>query len=243
MYIHQPGLAQPQVQAQSTQPAAAAAKPADIVRICLIDPAGLLKSQARLREDFRSKLEEKFNKLDTNWLKQQTLAFRVVYIAGDLSDDAKGRLGELDFPVYLLGRQHGSKSVRELMTKHRIPKEIDGQDLYELAKDCWDSRDTRGCGIPSGTGSRKIGFMRVDKVIAEAPAAIWQALVNSTAHEVGHMGNRRQHSKKGLMKYPVPQDRSIDFDTADKYHFLSDLVRLRKLREQRKPRLLRWTFR
>jgi hypothetical protein len=67
--------------------------------------------------------------------------------------------------------------------------------------------------------------------------------VNSTAHEIGHMGNRRQHSNKGLMKYPVPQDRFIDFDTSDKYLFLSDLVRLRKLRERRKPKMLRWVFR
>ena len=85
--------------------------------------------------------------------------------------------------------------------------------------------------------------MKAEKVIAEAPADIWQALVNSTAHEIGHMGNRRQHSEKGLMKYPVPQDRFIDFDDADKYLFLNDLLRLRTLRERRKPKLLRWTFR
>jgi hypothetical protein len=222
---------------------APAAKPPDIVRICLIDPAGILKSDTRLRADFRSKLEEKFNTLDANWLKQQSLTFRVIYIAGDLSDDAKAKLGELDFPVYLLGKQHASKYVLELMTKYRIPKKIDGQDLYQIAKDCWEERDTRGCGIPSGTRSRKIAFMKADKVKAEAPGDMWQALVNSTAHEIGHMGNRSQHSKKGLMTYPVPQDYFIDFDIGDKYLFLNDLLRLRKLREQRKPNLLRWTFR
>jgi hypothetical protein len=224
------------------QPAATQKAP-DVVRICLIDPASILRSRSRLREDFRSKLEEKFNKLDEKWLKQHSLTFRVIYVAGEPSDAAKAKLGELDFPVYLLGNQHGSKYVRELMTKHGIPKEINGQDLYELAKDCWELKQARGCGLPSGQGSRKIGFMKVEKVIAEAPADIWQALVNSTAHEIGHMGNRRRHSKKGLMQYPVPQDRFIDFDTADKYLFLNDLLRLRKLRERRKPMLLRWVFR
>jgi hypothetical protein len=224
------------------QPAAPETAP-DIVRICLIDPAGVLRSQAGLREDFRSKLEEKFNKLDENWLKQASLAFRVIYVAGEPSDTAKATLGELDFPVYLLGKQHGVKYVLELMTKHRIPKQVGSQDLYDLAKDCWESRDVRGCGLPSGQGSRKIGFVKAEKVMAEAPGDIWQALVNSTAHEIGHMGNRRQHSSKGLMKYPVPQDRFIDFDTSDKYLFLSDLVRLRKLRERRKPKMLRWVFR
>jgi hypothetical protein len=67
--------------------------------------------------------------------------------------------------------------------------------------------------------------------------------VNSTAHEIGHMGNRRQHSKQGLMKYPVPQDRFIDFDKDDKRLFLSDLVRLRKVRDRRAPKLLHWVFR
>ena len=45
------------------------------------------------------------------------------------------------------------------------------------------------------------------------------------------------------MMYPVPLDRVIDFDWPEKYGFLNDLLRLRKLREQRKPKLLRWTFR
>ena len=218
-------------------------KAPDVVRICLIDPAGILRSQSTLREDFRSRLEEKFNKLDENWLKQASLTFRVIYVAGEPSDAAKATLRELDFPVYLLGKQHGSKYVLELMAKHRIPKEIGKQDLYELAKDCWESKDVRGCGLPSGSGSRKIGFMKTEKVIAEAPADIWQALVNSTAHEIGHMGNRRQHSQKGLMKYPVPQDRFIDFDNDDKRLFLSDLARLRTLRDRRAPKSLHWVFR
>jgi len=218
-------------------------KPPDVVRICLIDPAGVLGSSSSLREDFRSKLEEKFNQLDERWLKQQSLTFRVIYVAAEPSDAAKATLSELDFPVYLLANQHGSKYVLALMTKHGIPKEIGGQDLYQLAKDCWELKQTRGCGLPSGQGTKKIGFIKTEKVMSEAPGDIWQALVNSTAHEIGHMGNRRQHSKKGLMKYPVPQDRFIDFDTGDKYLFLSDLVRLRRLHEQRKPKLLRWTFR
>jgi hypothetical protein len=223
------------------QPAAPAPAP-DVVRICLIDPAGVL-STSGLREEFRSKLEEKFNKLDENWLKHASLVFRVIYVSGEPSDTAKASLGELDFPVYLLGKQHGVKYVLELMAKHRIPKKIGSQDLYNLAKDCWESRDVRGCGIPSGQGFRKIGFIKAEKVMAEARGDIWQALVNSTAHEIGHMGNRRQHSKKGLMQYPVPQDRFIDFDTGDKYLFLSDLMRLRNLRERRKPKMLRWVFR
>ena len=227
------GLAQP----------AATQKAPDVVRICLIDPAGILSSQSGLREDFRSKLEEKFNKLDERWLKQHSFTFRVIYVSGEPSDAAKAKLRELDFPVYLLGNRHGSKYVLELMTKHRISKEIGGQDLYELAKDCWELRHARGCGLPSGQGSRKIGFIKTEKVTAEAPADVWQALVNSTAHEIGHMGNRRQHSEKGLMKYPVPQDRFVDFDTGDKYPFLYDLLRLRKLQERRKPVVLRWAFR
>jgi len=236
MYLYEvQGLAQP----------APAAKPPDIVRIFLIDPTGILKSDTRLRDDFRSKLEDKFNNLNANWLKQKSLAFRVIYMAGDLSDDAKAKLGELDFPVYLLGKQHKSNYVLELMTKHRIPKKADGQDLHQIAKDCWEARDTRGCGIPSLQGSRKIGFMNVDKVRAEARAAVWLALVNATAHEIGHMGNQSigQHSKTGLMMDHVPLDRFIDFDTLEKYGFIDDLLRLRKLREQRKPKLLRWTFR
>lgn len=222
---------------------AVTAKAPDIVRICLIDPAGILGPATRLREDFRAKLEEKFNKLDEKWLQQHSLTFRVIYVGGEPSDTTKAKLGELDFPVYLLGKQHGSKYVRELMTKHGIPKELAGNDLYELAKDCWESRHTRGCGLPSGQGPKKIGFMKADKVITEAPADSWQALVNSTAHEIGHMGNRRQHSEKGLMRYPVPQDRFVDFDSTDKYLFLSDLLRLRQLRERRRPKVLRWVFR
>ena len=64
------------------------------------------------------------------------------------------------------------------------------------------------------------------------------------------MGNRLQHSKKGLMKYPVPLNVDIDFDKDDKYPFLSDLQRLRRLREETilnkpKPKIreLQWIFR
>lgn len=56
------------------------------------------------------------------------------------------------------------------------------------------------------------------------------------------MGNQSlaQHSKKGLTMYPVPLDRVIDFDTTGKSGFLDDLPRVR---ERRKPQLLRWAFR
>ena len=71
-----------------------------------------------------------------------------------------------------------------------------------------------------------------------------------TAHEIGHMGNRLQHSKQGLMKYPLPLNVDIDFDNSDKRLFLSDLQRLRLLKEEttmNKPTLkmreFRWVFR
>lgn len=222
----------------------------DFVRIILIDPAGILKNSDKLREDFRSKLEDKFNNLDPDWLKQANLRFRVEYRSNEPSNEEKARFGKLDFPVYLLGKQHGYKTIWDLMTQHKIPKTIKKQDLFDIAKECWEQKDTRGCGIPSGEGFRKVGFIKTHRVFEDATGDLWQAFVNVTAHEIGHMGNRLQHSKKGLMKYPVPLNVDIDFDKDDKYPFLSDLQRLRRLREQTilnkpKPKIreFRWIFR
>ena len=115
------------------------------------------------------------------------------------------KVGKLDFPVYLLGKQHGYKTIWDLMTQHKIPKTIKKQDLYDIAKACWEQKDTRGCGIPSGECSRKVGFIKTHRVFEDADWEICaKPFVNVTAHEIGHMGNRLQHSKKGLMKYPVP---------------------------------------
>jgi hypothetical protein len=213
------------------------------VRILLIDPAGIFKSSDRLRERFSSKLEEKFNSLDPSWLNQANFRFRAQFIPHEPSDQEKAAFGKLDFPVYLLGKQHGSRTIENLMTQHKIPKTINEQDLYRLAKDCWEQRDTRGCGIPSGRGFRKIGFIKTHRVFEDATGELWQAFVNVTAHEIGHMGNRLQHGKRGLMKYPVPLDVGIEFDNTDKYAFLGDLLRLRGLREGPTIQQFQWVFR
>ena len=222
----------------------------DIVRIILIDPAGIFKNYEKLREEFRSKLEDKFNNVDPNWLKRAYFRFRVQYRSNEPSNAEKTGFHKLDFPVYLLGKQHGYKTIQDLMTQHRIPKTIKGQDLYDIAKKCWEQRDTRGCGIPSGVGFRKVGFIKTQRVFEDATGDLWQAFVNVTAHEIGHMGNRLQHSKKGLMKYPVPLNVDIGFDKDDSYPFLSDLQRLRRLKEEtitNKPKFkireFRWIFR
>ena len=222
----------------------------DVVRIILIDPAGILKNSDKLREKFCSKLEYKFNNLDTNWLKQAYIGFRVEFRLNEPSNEEKVIFGELDFPVYLLGKQHGYKSVLDLMTQHKIPKTIKGQNFYDIAKACWEQKDTRGCGISSGEGFKKVGFIKTHRVFEDATGDLWQAFVNVTAHEIGHMGNRLQHSKEGLMKYPLPLHVDIDFDSADKYLFLGDLLRLRSLKEDTvmnklKPKIreFQWTFR
>jgi hypothetical protein len=97
------------------------------------------------------------------------------------------------------------------------------------------------CGLPSLTiilvpqrsqpGWESKACSKTHRVFEDASDEIWQAFVNVTAHEIGHMGNRHKHSKKGLMKYPVPLNVDIDFDEDDKYSFLSDLARLRNLKE------------
>ena len=165
---------------------APAAKPPDIVRICLIDPAGILKSDTRLREDFRSKLEEKFNNLNANWLKQQSLAFRVIYFAGDLSDDTKAKLGELDFPVYLLGKQHKSNYVLELMTKHRIPEE-----------------DRRTGSLPDREGL--LGRTRHARVRHSIVAGIQESRLHERGQGEGGSASRRV---AGAREYHGARDRS-----------------------------------
>jgi len=221
----------------------------DIVRIILVDPTGRLKSFNKLREAFRSQLEGKFNNLDANWLRQAHLRFQVQYRSDEPSNQEKAAFGKLDFPVYLLELQHTSDTINALMTQHKVPRTINGQNLYDIAQQCWEDRDTLGCGIPSGEGLRKVGFIKSHRIFDVATGDISRAFVNETAHEIGHMGNLQQHSKTGLMRYPVPLNVDIDFNNEDKRLFLSDLQRLRRLQEQTtgsKPqsriREFRWVF-
>jgi hypothetical protein len=199
----------------------------ETVRICLIDPAGVFKDKQKLRRDFMIRLKDKFNNLDTQWLKNANLKFEVLYIAKEPSN--KANFNKLDFPVYLLARQHGEKKVLELMKQHKIPQKIGQTDIYDYAGDSWRQKDIRGLGIPSDAGFRKVGFIKTQRVFEDAPGDFAQAFLNITAHEIGHMGNRKNHSQKGLMKYPVPLSTDIDFDNSDKYLFLSDLMRLKRL--------------
>ncbi|HLB70419.1 MAG TPA: hypothetical protein VJJ51_05185 [Candidatus Methanoperedens sp.] len=201
----------------------------DIVRIILIDPTGVFKNKDELRKKFMSELENKFNNLDPNWLKKQYFVFKVEYMPNQPADKEKAGFKKLDFPVYLLDKQHGYKTILKLMKQHKIPKIIYGTDIYDLAENGWKNEANRGVGIPSGKGYRKVAFIKTHRVFEDATGDLWQAFVNVTAHEIGHMGNRYKHSKKGLMKYPVPLNKNIDFSTDDKYLFLTNLVRLRNL--------------
>jgi hypothetical protein len=207
------------------------ASQSQIVRICLIDPAGVFKDSKKLRQDFMTKLEAKFNNLDAKWLKSAGLEFKVLYLSSEPSDKAKSEFKKLDFPIYLLAAQHRSKTVLEIMKQHKIPQKIGKTDIYDYAKDAWDQKYNRGLGIPSYKAFRKVGFIKTQKVFDDAPGDFDLAFVNVTAHEIGHMGNRLSHSKKGIMKYPVPLTTEIDFDQSDKYSFLSDLMRLKNLKK------------
>jgi hypothetical protein len=215
----------------------------DIVRIILIDSAGDFRNNHQLRSEFASRLEHKFNNIDRNWLRQAHLRFSVQYRSKEPTTAEKAEFGKLDFPVYLLGRQHGYKTIQELMRQHKIPSIIKGQDPYDLAKKCWEKNHTRGCGIPSGEGFRKVGFIKTHRIIEDATGDLWRAFVNVTAHEIGHMGNRLLHSKTGLMKYLLPLNIDIDFDQNDKYLFLSDLLRLRAFKPKVIIQQFQWAFR
>jgi hypothetical protein len=94
--------------------------------------------------------------LDPNWLNKESFKFGVEY----RSDEPSIKFGKLDFPVYLLDKQHGYKTIRELMEQHKIPKTINGQNIYDIPEKCWKRRDTRRCGIPSGEGYRKVDFIK-----------------------------------------------------------------------------------
>jgi len=201
----------------------------NIVRIILIDPTGIFKNKDELRKKFMLELENKFNKLDPNWLKNQYFVFKVEYMPDQPTEKEKAGFKKLDFPVYLLDRQHGYETILELMKQHKIPKIIYGTDIYDLAKNDWMNKANRGVGIPSGKGYRKVAFIKTHRVFENATGDRWQAFANVISHEIGHMGNRYKHSKKGLMKYPVPLDYNIDFSEDDKYLFLTNLVRLRNL--------------
>jgi thiol-disulfide isomerase/thioredoxin len=208
------------------------------VRIVLIDLAGYFKNNDGLRNQFISKLEAKFNNLAPDWLKQQQLAFRVEYRSNEPTAREKESFSKLDFPVYLLGQQHGYGSVRELMEQHQIPRTIkcvgvkEAADPYELAEECWNGEGERGCGIPPGEGFRKVGFIKTHKVAADPVGSrdLAQAFLNVTAHEIGHMFNICIHTTQGMMKYPVPPNVDIDFSPGERSVVLGNLIRLRNLR-------------
>ena len=67
-------------------------------------------------------------------MKLNFFRFGVEYRSNVPSDKDKARFGELDFPVYLLGREHGWETVEDLMKKHGAPKTIEKQDVYKAPK-------------------------------------------------------------------------------------------------------------
>lgn len=201
----------------------------DLVCIYLFDPGDIFQKRDKLRKQFIAKLEEKFNALNQSFLKKARFKFRVIYRSGEPSKKEKAAFRKLDFPVYLLGSQHSEGVVTDLMEEHKIPETVKGEDIYKIARDAWSSKDLRGVGIPSDTGYRKVGFIKTQKVFEQAND-LAQGFVNVTAHEIGHMGNITRHSKKGLMKYPLPLDQNLDFDSQDQIYFISNLIRLKNLK-------------
>ena len=208
-----------------------------IARIILIDLANYLKNLDGLRNEFTSRLEQKFNNLGPDWLKQQRLAYRVEYRASEPSAREKQGFSALDFPVYLLGKQHSFDTVQKLMEQHQIPSRVTclGKRVlapYESAKECWNEDQQRGCGLPAGEGFRKVGFIKTHRV-AEDPIGrrdLAQAFLNVTSHEIGHMSNICFHASEGLMKYPVPLNVEIDFSPGDRGFVLGNLIRLRNIK-------------
>jgi hypothetical protein len=207
------------------------------VRIILIDLANFFTSRDGLRKQFSSRLEDKFNKLEPKWLNQQLLTFKVLYRSTEPTTQEKEKFGNLDFPVYLVGQHHSFDFVRGLMQQHRIPTTFQcpnvrqSTDPFELIKACWKDDGRRGCAVPPGQGFRKLAFVKTHNVSADPVGRrdLAQAFLNVTAHELGHMHNLCFHLKDGLMKYPVPLDREIDFSAGAKGRMLTDLVRLRDL--------------
>jgi thiol-disulfide isomerase/thioredoxin len=209
------------------------------VRIILIDLPQFLKVNPAIRNKLTSELEAKLNNIVApENLVQERLMFRVEYRSSEPKLQEKRDFGRLDFPIYFLGSQHSSKTVQKLMEQHQIPDNIkcprikEAFDPYKRAEDWWKEPGRRGLGLPSGQGSRKIGFIRANK-IAEDPAArrdLPQAFLNITAHELGHMFNLCDHSTSGLMKYPVSLIDNVDFLTGETGLVVNDLRRLRDLR-------------
>jgi thiol-disulfide isomerase/thioredoxin len=206
-----------------------------IARIILIDVANFFSSSTSLRNNFTSRLHAKFNGLDPKWLSNQLLSFRVEYRPTAPTLQEKQNFGRLDFPIYLLDSSHDETFVTNLMREHLIPNTIQctsqTANPYDLARDCLKETSRRGCGIPPGTGFRKIGFIKTDRIIADpiGKRDQAQAFLNVTSHELGHMLNRCDHSPTGLMKYPVRLDADMDFAPGDKGFVLGQLLRLRDI--------------
>ena len=202
---------------------------ADIVCIFLLDPSGVLKRRDELRKKITAKLEHKFNTLDHSWLKTVKFKFIVIYKPAEPSDKEKSSFRKLDFPLYLLDKQHTEGVVTDLMEKHKIPKTIKKTDIYKYAREAWRQKDNRGLGIPPDVGHRKVGFIKTQKIFEQA-RDVAQGFVNCIAHEIGHMGNITTHTDNGLMKYPVLLDVDINFAAGDRNWFFGDLVRLKRLK-------------
>lgn len=200
----------------------------DTVCFFLLDPSGVFKGRMDLIKKITAKLEQKFTALDHSWLRTVKFKFIAIYKAGDPSDKEKAAFRKLDFPVYLLDKQHTEGVVTDLMEKHKIPKTVKKTDIYKYARDAWSQRDNRGLGIPSDPGYKKVGFIKTHKIFEQANDFA-QGFVNCIGHEIGHMGDITRHSKTGLMKYPVLLDVDMSFATADRNWFFRDLVRLKRL--------------
>src|SRR5262249_60244720 len=97
---------------------------------------------------------------------------------------------------------------------------------------CWEAGAERGCGIPSGEGFRKVGFIKTHTVSSDPIGRrdLAQAFLNVTAREIGHMSNICFHDREGLMKYPVPLNMEIDFSLGDRGFILASLTRLKNMR-------------
>lgn len=182
-----------------------------IVRIILIDPTGIFKNKKEFLEKFSSNLRDKFNNLNVDLLNKLNFMFKVEYRLGYLTRKDVARLGKLDFPVYFLARQHKEETILDLMKLHGIREDR----FLKIGREEWKG-PTRGVGIPSGTGYRKVGFIKADRVFDEAGGESLQAFVDLTKHEIAHMGNITS--------------KQSDLDTDDdKYRFIGNLVRLRNM--------------
>jgi len=211
----------------------------DIVSIILLDPSGVFKDSQDLMKKVLAKLENKFNTINPSWQKMLNYKFVAIYKLGEPSDQAKAAFRKLDFPVYLLTKQDPEGRVTDLMEKHKVPKTGGKIDYYKYARASWSNEGLWGLGIPSEKGYRKVGFIKTHKVFEHARD--WpRGFANAITHEIGHMGNKLDHSKTGIMKLPLPLDVDLNFNPEDGRLFFADLGRLKSMN---RPIRLNWAFR